>query len=291
MAHDLETPERSLEDVDFDYDERGRPSGPSLGDAVRRYWLLVAISALLFCAIGVAAGYARHPKYTATTQLSVSNLNVAAPGALAAYTTASQALASSYSRSVTATAVLAPVARRFHTSVGVLSGMVTAAPIPQSPLFRIRVTSPARADARRLSNAIADSLITYVGKNTTAHDQVRNIYKRYAQASLTYNRAVSAENDATKHNDQSPSSVNEDRVNRARAAADTARLRLDALRTLYDNARQGEVSTAQVSVLSAAGGALSDRKNKTETLGFAGLIAGLVVGCALAVLRSRRRRV
>ena len=47
-------------------------------------------------------------------------------------------------------------------------------------------------------------------------------------------------------------------------------------------------TTELVSLLSGAVTAESNHKSKIELLGFIGLLAGLVIGCALAVLREQR---
>jgi uncharacterized protein involved in exopolysaccharide biosynthesis len=74
----------------------------------------------------------------------------------------------------------------------------------------------------------------------------------------------------------------------AQTDAETAKLGVQTLANLYGEARANSGGVAQVHVVNAAVTATSDRGEVLQQLALLGVVAGLVAGSGLAVLRQRR---
>ena len=85
----------------------GADQMPRIGitDAVRREWPLAIAPVVALVLLALFVGIARSPVYTSEARLTVGQIDLRQPGALQGFVTATQSLASSYSRAITAEAV------------------------------------------------------------------------------------------------------------------------------------------------------------------------------------------
>src|SRR5262249_28848812 len=131
--------------------------------ALRRYWLLLFVCAVMLAAGGVAAGIQRTPVYTASAQLGVGTTNANTPQALGGFASSAPTLAAAYSRAIVAQNVVGPVASKLHLTADAVRSKVVASVVPQTPVLRIDATASSSAQAVALANASSTALVNYVG--------------------------------------------------------------------------------------------------------------------------------
>ena len=256
-----------------------------IGEAARRHWLLVLIPVLALVGAAGAIGVLRHPTYTAESKLNVGQINASQPGALSGYVTATQGLAQTYARAITADQVTVPVAKKLHTSPDAISSHISASSIPQTPVMTIDGQSTDAGKAVAIANAASGALVSYVNHTNTPN--ANTILSQYEQAARDYSRALAETKSAQDAYNKSHSSTDRAALDNAVGREQSVKVRRDALQTQYQNATQFGTN-ANVSVLNPASSASSDRYSRLEILLFIGLVAGLAVGLALAVLKANR---
>jgi capsular polysaccharide biosynthesis protein len=256
--------------------------------AVRRHPVIALIPVIALTALGVFVGLARTPTYAATAKLSVGRLNIAAPGALAGFQSAVSSLADAYSRSVSADGVVDPVSKELRISPRDVRRRLSATPIPGTPVFRVEAEGPTAAEAIRTANAASVSLIMYVDRLNRANPDAARLFRELNKAALANSRAVSAARRARKSFEAQPTASARQGLERAQGQATAAKVRLDALEQTYVTSQQGAGATSIVQILARASDAGSDRIRFLEVSVFAGLIAGIALGVALATLRANR---
>jgi capsular polysaccharide biosynthesis protein len=285
-----------LEHVDVpaavDFDLASPPArSPARGgvlDAARRRPLLAIVPLLAALALAAAAGLARKPVYTATAQLRVGGFDVSVPGALTGYATASVALASTYSFSVHEPDVVAAVARRLHVPAQRVIGAVSASPLPESPVFRVRARAASGPAAVRIANATAVALAgTRLGLTSSA-ERARRL-RAFTRAAEALAAARAAQHQGQLDERTLPSAAHAAALARAEGDVAAAQIALQARRAAYLSGAQSVTSTPAVEVVGPAQGAQSDRATTLELLLVIGIAAGLAVGLALAVLVDARR--
>jgi capsular polysaccharide biosynthesis protein len=289
MAHERTSATDRDDRVLYPLDPRERVL-PRIGafESVRRHWIIAIVPVLVLVAAAAVLGLKRAPTYTAETRMAVGGLDLSAPGALGGLALATQTLASSYSRAVNAEEVVGDVARRAGTAPRFVRPRITATPVPESPVFRIdaRAGTPQRAEL--LANLTAASLVRYVkALNGGPVADADRFFASYQKAARTYQRAVLAREDAEQaFRGASPTSARRDAVIKARAAESAARLRRDALQSNYLTAIGGRVAVPNIQQLTSAASAKSDRKSRLALYVFVALLAGGLIGTALATLRA-----
>ena len=272
---------------------RGRDTDrvPQIGitDALRREWptAVAPIVALLLLALFV--GLVRAPEYTAESRLAVGRVDLRQAGALQGYVTATQSLAGSYSRAITAEAVTSAVGERLGISPEEVAVRISATPIPESSVFRITAKADSPADAERLANVASAELIKYVNALNAPDPSPEQLLRQYEATSLDYNEKLSASERAQEDFNRRESGGTEATLQRAEADQQAAKLRRDSLQTRYRLTQQSQSSVAEPRVLSPAAGAFSDRLSRLQLLVFIALVAGGAAGLALALLRGNRQ--
>jgi uncharacterized protein involved in exopolysaccharide biosynthesis len=258
-------------------------------DAVRESPLLVLIPILLLVGAGVALGLIRDANYTAEARLGVIHLDVSA---FSGATSAAESLADSYSRAIDADQVVRPVAARFDISPADARAQLSAAPIPDSPVFRVSASAGSGRRAVAVANAASTALLDYVVSLNRSDREAARLFRRLRAAELRFN-AQEAEKERLEEAfaaSESPSEAERLVVAEARAAAGVAHDRVIALRGAYNDSVGSGTSTQTLEVLVRASDATSDRWTGLELLAFIGLATGLALGVALAVARAARRR-
>lgn len=138
-----------------------------IGTAARRHWLLLTMGALTVAAAAIAYGLERSPTYTATARLYVQ-IESHDPAALANVAQAQAALAVSFSRAVTATAVIDSAAGVTRTPPNTVARSVSGTPIPDSPVIKVAARAGQPQAAIRRANAVSVALASYVHDLTSS---------------------------------------------------------------------------------------------------------------------------
>jgi capsular polysaccharide biosynthesis protein len=251
-----------------------------VGDAMRRYWLIVLLPTLLLLGTGIYFGVTRAPRYTSEARLTVGRVDVD-PASLATFASATQALASAYSRAVEAQSVVLPVARRLRMTPAQVRREISASPVPDSPVIRVKATTGSKARAVALANVASGALVAYTTTlNRTSADSSR-LLDEYRAVSLRVSQ------DQRRLNALGVDAPKARAAAQAELAADSLQAR--SLASAFQTSQQGIGASKLVGVLTEATGASSDRTPKLQLLGFAGALAGLLLGLAAASLLANRR--
>lgn len=261
------------------------PPRVGVGDALRQFHPIFLIPVVLLVAISIAGGLTRSPSYTAESRVAISRVNLAAPGALAGFESATRSLASLYSLAVHATSVVRAITAETGVPRQRVLAQVNATPFPQTAVIRVIATAPSSSEATQLANAGARAIVAYsagvVGPNSTAEKMLHD-----------YELALRAHDAARRRRDlavvalrRQPGAVNQNRADAAEARAEAARLRVDSVRAAYSSlATPG--SSPLASILTLAEKGTSDRRSKLELMIFISVIAGGLIGASMAIARA-----
>lgn len=253
------------------------------GHALRRYWYFPAVLAIALAALGCAYGLARAPVYTASSSLAVGTTNVNTPAALGGFAASAPTLAEAYSRAITAQAVIRRVSSQTGLDSQTARVRLTASAVPETPVIRIDATGPTTSKAMELANVASTALASYAGNLNQTDAAASQILRQYHNAQVELHRArrVAADLPTTA-----------DVKTRAKADADvaTAKLHAQSLADAYSTSQQGLGASNPLHVLEQASRASSDRGSRIELFALSGIIVGLIVGSAFALLVAARMR-
>ena len=253
-----------------------------LASALKRSWLLVLVSVLVCAGAGVAIGLLRSPVYKAQSQLFVGSFDVRSV-AIPGFVTASQQLADAYSRLAASDTVVVPAARQLGLSPATVRERLSSSNVPGSPVVRLTAEGPSRHAAIDLARAASNETVNQVRVLTTRTDEGGQLFARFKTAA-----AKSQQADARVARLHSRG-ASQQAILAAQTDAQTAKLEVQTLANLYGEARANSGGAAQAHVVNAAVTATSDRGQVLQQLVLLGVVAGLVAGAGLAVLRERRR--
>ncbi|HSZ05247.1 MAG TPA: hypothetical protein VK778_08595 [Solirubrobacteraceae bacterium] len=260
-----------------------------LAQAVARNKLLVLFAALAFAVAGAGVGASRNyssSAYSAAATLQVGQVNPNSPG-FYGYVQSSAALATAFSRAVTAEDVLSTVHERLSLTPAQASARLSAAPIPQSPAFRVIATGPTEAAAIRLANVAAASVISYVSEINSANPEATSLLREYRSASIELHQAVARVTRLKANN-----TASETTQLTAEADVSAAGVKVTALGSAYTAAISSQAPrSGLVTLIAGATTATNDKGSGIVLYGLIGLLVGIVLGCAGAVVRYARRRV
>jgi capsular polysaccharide biosynthesis protein len=261
---------------------------PRLGilESVRRHLLLFLVPVIVCVGAAAVYGFSREPNYTAEARMGIAKVDVAAPGALAGFTTAAQSLAETYSRVIQAEPVVRDLARQLNSTPERIRARLSAVPVPDTPVFRVVATGPTEDAAVRLANAGTDSLQSYLRKLTADTESTR-LLQQYKRAALAASEASAVRSEARAAYEQARTRRNRIALVQADADLAVARVRANSLQEAYAlRAQGGTTSSANPQVLARASSAGSDRRSKFQLLVALGLLAGVALGTGLALLRA-----
>jgi hypothetical protein len=283
-----------------DGDRSGTPDGPPRGaaeqsqrifdppsgfvlTAIARHKLLVCSCALIVALAGAAVGVMHRRTFTSVATLQVGQVNPNSPG-FYGYVQSAAALATAFSRAIDAEPVLGTINHRLRLAPATAIERLSAEPLPSSPAFRVIATGPTEPDAVQLANVAANAVIAYEGQTNSANPAAASLLREYHDASLVLQRA-NATLDRLKRDKRASASA----LQSTEVARSTASVRLKAIETAYTGAVISQAPrSGLVSLLAGATSASSDHKSKIELYGFAGLLAGTILGCFAAVALERR---
>ena len=243
---------------------------------------LVAAIAVLGAVVGLAIGIARPATYTASATLQVGQVNPNSPGFLG-YVQSASSLATAFSRAIGATPVLTEVEEKLGVPASSAVSRLSSEPIPLAPAFRVIATGDSEAAARGLANVAAGAVVTYESKANSANPQAKALLSGYRNATASLRQAEAQV-------DNLSGSGNQEALIAAEAQRNAAKVKLQGIESAYVAAVTSQAPReGLVTVLAGATSAESDRKSKVELYGFLGLLAGILLGCLVAVGREHRR--
>lgn len=256
---------------------------PRIGviQAAQRYWYLVAAPVIVFVVIAGIVASARAPTYTAEARLMVGRLNLSTAGAVQGFAGAAQDLAQSYPLAITADGVVDPLAKRFGTTPTVIRSRVSASDVPLSSIVRITATGTSAHDAIALVNASSDSLTAFLTKYNRDNPDVRHLRGLLQAAEVKLQADQAAAPPLVQH----PATPFQQR---AIATLASQRAIVNAIAANYQSSVLTQAVSSLLQPLVSAHTATSDRTSKLQIAVFAALVAGLVVGLALATLRANK---
>lgn len=267
------------------------PPAVTLGRAMIWNWWIVVLAVVVCAAAGAGLALLRTPEYTATARLTVGRIDISSPGALSGYAVAAEALATGYSRTVTARGVTEKVAAKTGISVKDVKDHVSATPIAKSPVFRVEATSPDADQAVALANASSHALVHYTAKLNQSDPDSKRLYADYSQAALDLQRTKldrEEAEEAAEAGGSSPSPAQAKEVAELQGEVEAASARAKALQDAYTLSVQSQASTDLIQILSPASEATSDKRSFLLILTFIGVVVGLLIGAALAFAREAR---
>ena len=257
--------------------ERPRLAGPL--EAFMRHPVLTLLPLVLLVAGAVYIGTQRDPEHEADARIAVGNTNVQA-FLLQEVVTGNQALAASYSRAIDAPDVSLAAARAVGIPPAAAAERLSGSPVPGSTLINVEATGPNGPESIALANAGADALIDYVKKvNTT--DEADDLFRRYQKAQAKARRAEQRTQRLLRSSRRNSPAATE-----ARIEQDAAALKASDLANRYRAATVEANSASKLTLIGPANESESDRDDVLEQLLLIGAIAGLVLGLALALLRT-----
>lgn len=278
----------------------GYGRGPARVDAITailRYPLLVIIPVLLLGAVGYVLAGKKQTAYKAESQVLIGSPSPGSAGALPNTVQAEQSLAAIYAREIDFNQVLNPLARELHTTPADIASRLSATPDPQSPLVRIFATAGDPAQAVALANAAATKFASAVNSTTQSNAPVNQAFGAYQRAVAAFERARAKQ----QHVDQQTSSTgtssttgtssaaSSPAAQRAAATTQIAQMRVNALASQYQSLLATQQQVPTLSTFESAAYASSNRKSNLEIYVFGGVVAGLVIGAALASLVANRK--
>lgn len=270
--------------------------------AISRNKLMVVVCAIVFAIAGLGVGLARKPTYTAVTTLQVGTVNLNSPS-FDGFVDGASEFATVFSRSIFAAPVLAELRSKLGVTPSEAADRLSAEPIPLTPSFRVFATGSTPNDAIALANTTSDAVIAYEQRAASATSpQASILLKEYVTAAQALQKAaalvgrLSAEQArrraAALRTGVTPSSAPGNALVQARAAEDAARARAEAIDSAYRSvtiaAAGANPASGLVSLVAAAATATNNRSSEIKLLGLIGLLAGIVIGCAAALIRDQR---
>jgi capsular polysaccharide biosynthesis protein len=247
-------------------------------DSLLRHPGLVILPVVLLVGAAVAVGLMRTPQYTGEARISVGRADVPAY-TLQGVVIGNATLAASYARAVAAPSVVRSGARAAGITTAEARTLLTGSQVPNSTLIRVEGRGRTNRQARRLANGAAAGLIRYVSK-LNVEQQDNGLLDRYRSAQRRTDRQRRRVRALTEKYGRDSR-----RVEKARLDLLTAQLNSQTLSTrVVQNAGQPNQNLLQLVV--PATDAASDRRSVLSRLVLVALAAGLLLGLALALLRS-----
>lgn len=266
-------------------DEPEAPRYISVGTSALTHLRLVVRVAGAGLVLGLLFAIVRPPVYSAEAPLIVGQgANLTNLAAAAGLEPAEESLAADYSRLVTAPG--------FSGHVGKVDGSLTASPIPNSTIIQVDATASSKNGALALATHGADALVKVVdtinGGNKAALNSLLSQYQATQVAIAQYDQARSILQGEIAAGGPNVLSENV-QLSQLEAQIDAAELEANAEQAQYQatySPVQAEEATVQTAGPTVYKG--TDRLTYLEIGIMAGLLGGLLIGIALAVLADMR---
>ncbi len=251
----------------------------------RSKWILLVLAAILGAA-GVAVGLHRTPTWSSSAQLQVGAKIDPNSAGFSNFVQSETALTSTFSRAITAPAVLAQIGSKTGLSADQSATRISATPVPDTAAINVIGTGPSAAAAMRMANVGASALVNY--ESTRRYGTAATIFNQYRAQTLVVARAKGHLQSVENANPNDPTNPD---VIAATANEAAAEARANALSGAYAQALANDPTAATdlVTPLSAAVSATNDRLHKIELFGLVGLGVGLLIGTGVGIVREQRR--
>lgn len=264
---------------------------PRIGplESVRRHKIAAALPVIVL--VGLAAFYSqeRQPVYEAEARQAIGRVDVSQPGALAGFQSATRALASSYSRAVVAPAVVDPVARATRLSQSEVRSRLSAKPIPESAIISLTGTGPSRQEAIAVATSGARALEAYVARLNRRNPNANRLLREYRRASRRLSTRRFDLSLAKRNAGDEPTVADNRRFARLRQLVDDALLSTRVAGENYAISRRSESNVSILQTISLPQSATSDRSSNRQIVLFGAVVAGILLGIALASLLANRQ--
>jgi hypothetical protein len=233
--------------------------------------VLLPIAALVFLALVI--GVLRPATYTAEAKLAVGRIDVSstsAPGVVSA----SQSLASAYSRAISADKVNEDINKAVQEP-----GSVSASPIPESPVILVEAEADSGDKAIETANAASKALISYINEINSNAPESERLLKAFEEAK---------EEIAKLQTELESLTAGSEAANQAKAKLSVEELKVNASEAAYRSTLEEDPSGNDLRVLTSAQGASSDRKSVLKLLLFAAIVGGAALGLVWAYVEAVR---
>ncbi len=278
---------------------------PTAFRAIRRYWYLVLICAVLGAACGAVYAFKRPPVYTATARMSAVAVNASNAASLAGSLEAAQGLASTFARVVQSTTVVNPVAKALHTTPAWVAAHVSGTPVPTSPFVSISANASTAGVAKTAANTALTALAGYAHRllNTqSSSTSLLNTVHQYAVAlsraedQVTRLKAQAQRQEAdqaltattTTTGPATPDPVIQRQIDEATAKVTEAQTQLSGAQALYTQQSENNTTSRQAVSVAPASIATNDRKQVAQIAILFGLLVGGVIGVAAVLAFGAR---
>jgi len=265
--------------------------------AVTRRPLVLILPILVLLVPALALAFMRTPMYTSQARLVVGDFSFSSQ-AVPGYVLAAQDLAGTYSRLASEGVVVQETAHRLGIAPGRVQRAVSASPIVGSSVIIVTASD----HDEQIATSIAGTTATVLTEVTKSYGKASSdLLKQYVQANVDEQRAshsMTAANSAYETAraifgsgaEQTKAAFN--RMLLARATFQSAQLRVNSIGSAYQQAQSNDASSGgAVQLISPAVPVGSDRRSKIELAIIAPILAGSVIGAALATFLANRRRV
>jgi hypothetical protein len=247
-------------------------------ESVFRYPAFAIVPVVALVLAGLAVGLLRDPVYTAEARISVGRVDVPAY-TLQGVTVGNSTLAASYARALAAPNVVERAARAAGVSEEDARESLAGSQIPNSTLIRIEAEGDSSQQAQRLANAAAAELIRYV---TTLNVRQQDD-KALARFRRAQGRAERARTRLLRIQSERP---NSSAAQEARLDFRTAELNARSVGARVLQATEAPAPENLLQLVVPAATADSDKDTALQESLLIGLVAGIVLGFALALLRA-----
>ena len=287
---------------------------PTTFSAIRRYWYLILICAVLGAACGGVFAFKRAPIYTATARLSAISINASNVASLSGSLQAAEELASTFARVVQSTEVANQVAKALNTTPAWVEAHVSGTPVPSSPFVAISANASTPGVATEGANAALTAVTAYARRLVSASSggpallskvRTESIQVTQAQSALDRLKSQAGREEASSSSSSSAlgtttggpfnlSAVDPRlarQIEQASANLAEAQTELNGTQLAYSQEAENQLGSRQTVTASPAVSASNDRKQVAEIAILIGLLAGLLVGLgavlALSSLNAR----
>jgi capsular polysaccharide biosynthesis protein len=284
---------------------------PTTFRAIRRYWYLILICAILGAACGAVFAFKRPPVYTANSRLSAISVNASNVASLSGSLQAAEELASTFARVVESTDVAKRVAKALNTTPAWAMAHVSGTPVPSSPFVTISANAATPQIAARAANAALGAVTAYARKLVSASAggpallakvHAESIAVTKAQSRVDRLKSQAGREEATASSSSSAlgststtsfnlSAVDPKlagQIEQASADLAQAQTQLNGTQLAYSQMAENQLGSRQTVTASPAVGATSDRNQVAQIASLIGLLAGGLIGLAAATAFASR---
>ncbi len=260
-----------------------RPPLRSLADR----WIIAVVITVIAIGLAVGLGLSTPTTYTAEARVAVGAGDLSS-GAIAGFPQAATELAANYARYVNDLGVT--------NQTDASTVRLSASQIPDSTVIRVEGQSTDQQAAITTTQKTADDLATQVNSTSGGTSAALTLaaYDAAAQAWSTTQSDLTALTDTvTRLSAQATTSAADLQAARnsltsALSKNSQAKVRMDALGAKYSNQITNASTAANLLVVRPASISSTDRNSRVQRMGLLGLVAGIVLSLALAVIMDRR---